>query len=59
MKKVLLLGATGSIGKQTIDVLKLHADRFSVLGLSCRNDVETLYAQANALHPVKIHQEAI
>ena len=50
-KEVLLLGSTGSIGTQTIDVLKLHADRFSVLGLSCRNDVETLYAQADALHP--------
>lgn len=50
-KTVLLLGSTGSIGKQTIDVLEMHADRFSVLGLSCRNDVETLYAQANELHP--------
>ena len=50
-KEVLLLGSTGSIGKQTIDVLKLHADRFDVLGLSCRNDVETLYVQANELKP--------
>ena len=50
-KEVLLLGSTGSIGKQTIDVLKMHADRFAVLGLSCRNDVESLYAQANELKP--------
>ena len=50
-KEVLLLGSTGSIGTQTVDVLKLHADRFSVIGLSCRNDVETLYAQAHALNP--------
>ena len=56
-KTVLLLGSTGSIGKQTIDVLKLHADRFAVLGLSCRNDVETLYAQANALHPKYVAAE--
>ena len=50
-KEVLLLGSTGSIGKQTIDVVNMYADRFSVLGLSCRSDVETLYAQANALKP--------
>lgn len=50
-KEVLLLGSTGSIGTQTVDVLKLHADRFSVMGLSCRSDVETLYAQAQALNP--------
>ena len=56
-KTVLLLGSTGSIGKQTIDVLKLHADRFAVLGLSCRNDAETLYAQANALHPKYVAAE--
>ncbi len=56
-KTALLLGSTGSIGKQTIDVLKLHADRFAVLGLSCRNDVETLYAQANELRPKYVAAE--
>ncbi len=50
-RSVLLLGCTGSIGTQTVDVLKLHADRFSVCGLSCRSDVETLYRQANELKP--------
>ena len=50
-KEVLLLGSTGSIGTQTVDVLKRHADRFSVRGLSCRGDVETLYRQANELRP--------
>ncbi len=50
-RSVLLLGCTGSIGTQTVDVLKLHADRFSIRGLSCRSDVETLYAQANELKP--------
>lgn len=50
-KEVLLLGSTGSIGTQTIDVLKMHTDRFSVLGLSCKSDAETLYRQANELCP--------
>ena len=50
-KRVLLLGSTGSIGTQTVDVLLAHPDRFETLGLSCRSDIETLYAQANTLHP--------
>ena len=57
-KEVLLLGSTGSIGTQTVDVLRMHADRFSVLGLSCRNDVETLYRQANELKPRFVAAEA-
>lgn len=48
---VLLLGCTGSIGKQTVDVLSLHKDRYETLGLACNRDTETLYRQANALHP--------
>ena len=57
-RSVLLLGCTGSIGTQTVDVIRLHADRFSVLGLSCRNDVETLYRQANELKPRFVAAEA-
>ena len=57
-KEVLLLGSTGSIGTQTVDVLKKHADRFSVRGLSCRGDVETLYRQANELQPEFVAAEA-
>ncbi len=57
-RSVLLLGCTGSIGTQTVDVIKLHADRFSVLGLSCRSDAETLYRQANELHPRFVAAEA-
>ena len=57
-KEVLLLGSTGSIGTQTLDVLKAHADRFSLLGLSCRSDVETLYRQANEWKPKFVAAEA-
>lgn len=34
MRKVLLLGASGSIGTQTLDLLRLHRDRFSLVGFS-------------------------
>ena len=56
--EVLLLGSTGSIGTQTVDVIKSHPERFSAIGLSCRHDVETLYRQANELHPRFVASEA-
>lgn len=40
MKKVLLLGASGSIGSQTIDVLLKHKDKFDLVGVSVGNRVE-------------------
>lgn len=40
MKKVLLLGASGSIGSQTIDVLLKYKDKFDLVGVSVGNRVE-------------------
>ncbi|MDE6196135.1 MAG: 1-deoxy-D-xylulose-5-phosphate reductoisomerase [Erysipelotrichaceae bacterium] len=34
MKKIVLLGASGSIGSQTIDVISNHKDEFDIIGLS-------------------------
>lgn len=34
MKKIVLLGATGSIGQQTIDVIEQHPDQFELVGIS-------------------------
>ena len=42
MKKILLLGATGSIGKQTIDVCKNHKDKFEIVGLSVGKNIKLL-----------------
>lgn len=41
-RKILLLGATGSIGKQTIDVLKQHEQDFELVGISAGHDLEGL-----------------
>ena len=35
MKKIILLGATGSIGTQCIDVVLNHQDKFEIIALSC------------------------
>jgi len=48
---VTVLGATGSIGKSTLDVLARHPDRFRAVALTANRDVEGLAAQCRALRP--------
>jgi 1-deoxy-D-xylulose-5-phosphate reductoisomerase len=45
---VTILGSTGSIGVSTLDVLQRHADRFQVMALTARCDVEALFQQCLA-----------
>lgn len=40
MKKVAILGATGSIGRQTIEVIEAHSDLFEVCALSCHGNID-------------------
>lgn len=51
MKKISIFGSTGSIGKNTIEVIRNAPQNFEVLALVARNDVETLIAQALSLKP--------
>lgn len=37
MERLALLGATGSIGKSTLDVLSRHEDRFALYGASAHS----------------------
>ena len=49
-KKVVVLGSSGSIGKNTVRVLKMLSDRFEVAGLAVNNSVEILAEQAAELN---------
>ncbi|MGM0897539.1 MAG: 1-deoxy-D-xylulose-5-phosphate reductoisomerase [Bacillota bacterium] len=40
MKKIILLGATGSIGVQTADIIREHPEEFSLVGLSAGKNIE-------------------
>ena len=40
MKELILLGASGSIGTQTLDIVREFNDKFRVLGLSVGSDLE-------------------
>lgn len=49
--RVLVLGSTGSIGGNTLDVMARHPDRFEVVGLSAHRQAEALFAQCCAHRP--------
>src|SRR5690625_6658322 len=45
-QQVCILGATGSIGRNTLEVIALHPDKFSVYALTAFNNIEMLVRQA-------------
>ena len=51
MQKISILGATGSIGKSTIDVLLKHPELFSVYALTANRNIELLLQQARLCSP--------
>ena len=51
---VTLLGATGSIGQSTIDVVKRYPERFNIEALAGGSRVEPLVAMAKEVHPRKV-----
>ena len=51
MQKISILGATGSVGKSTIDVLLRHPQLFSVYALTANNNIELLLQQALLCSP--------
>ena len=46
MRRILILGSTGSIGTQALDVIRERRDRFEVVGLAAGRNAELLAAQA-------------
>jgi len=45
MKRILILGSTGSIGRNVLDVIKNHKDKFKVVGLSAKSNLKLLKKQ--------------
>ena len=52
MKKISILGSTGSIGTQTLEVVRENGD-ISVLGLAAGNNIDLLENQIREFHPEK------
>jgi len=53
MKRIALLGATGSIGSSALDVIARHPDRFEVLALSAHSRVDELIALCARFRPAQ------
>ena len=51
MKKLVILGSTGSIGRQTLDVVRAFPDRFDVVGLAAGTNLDLLQRQIEEFHP--------
>jgi 1-deoxy-D-xylulose-5-phosphate reductoisomerase len=54
MKQIAILGSTGSIGTQTLDVVRQHPDEFSVFAISAHRNVDFLIAQALEFNPAVV-----
>ena len=51
MKAITLLGSTGSIGTQTLDIVQQYPDQFRLVGIAARRNVELLAAQVRQFKP--------
>lgn len=51
MKTITILGSTGSIGTQTLDVVRWHPDMFSVYAIVANNSADKLIEQAREFQP--------
>jgi 1-deoxy-D-xylulose-5-phosphate reductoisomerase len=54
VRRIALLGSTGSIGRQALEVIAAHPERFSVVALAANRNIEELASQANALRPAVV-----
>ena len=55
MKKIVVLGSTGSIGRQTLDVVRAFPEDFDVVGLAAGNNRDMLLQQVKEFKPNHIY----
>jgi 1-deoxy-D-xylulose-5-phosphate reductoisomerase len=51
IQRITILGSTGSVGKNTLDVIQRHPDRFEVFALSAATQVDLMLAQCVQFKP--------
>lgn len=51
MKKIAVIGSTGSVGTQTLDVVKKHPERFSIEALAAGSNIDLLLEQVQQFRP--------
>jgi 1-deoxy-D-xylulose-5-phosphate reductoisomerase len=58
MRRLTILGSTGSIGRQALDVVRRYPERFEIVGLSAGNDARALALQAAEFGPESLALES-
>lgn len=60
MKRISILGSTGSIGKQTLDVIRANKNKFEVVAISANSSIELLLEQIKEFRPkyVAVYNES-
>ncbi|MGI6222659.1 MAG: 1-deoxy-D-xylulose-5-phosphate reductoisomerase [Prevotella sp.] len=53
-QQICILGSTGSIGTQALDVIRQHPDRYEAYALTGNNNVDKLAEQAREFHPAAV-----
>ena len=51
MKELAILGSTGSIGTQTLDIVRAYPDRYRAYALCAHRSIDLLVQQAKEFHP--------
>ncbi len=54
MKRITIIGSTGSIGRSTLQVVEHLSERFSVFALAALSDIERLAEQTVSFHPAAV-----
>ncbi|MDI3280695.1 MAG: 1-deoxy-D-xylulose-5-phosphate reductoisomerase [Bacillota bacterium] len=54
MKRIAVLGSTGSIGRQTLEVVAAHPERLQVVALAARRNVRLLEEQVRTFRPSRV-----
>jgi len=54
MKKILILGSTGSIGKNALEIIRNFKDEFTVAGLTVNDNIDLLEEQINEFNPSSV-----
>ena len=54
MKNIVVLGSTGSIGTQTLEIVDAYPDRLQVVALAAGSNVEKIEPQIRKYHPKKV-----
>ena len=57
VKKLAILGSTGSIGQQTLDIVRTFPHRFQIVGLAARQNTDLLTKQINEFKPRFVYHE--